>query len=367
MKACPWCGREQTDDAQACSECGAELSSKAQPTPRPQASQTRQSLSQKLNQWFQRKPPKQPVEIVADTPVDFLQIPMGFKFSEGFSRPNWQEITDFVRREIPEKDWPAAWDSVARRWLAQLKGESQGKSQVYTSEHFFCLSDLGFDATRRLMDHAEFGLDLLHKNLGNAAFTNFHGKHVLLLFSDLDTYFAYISHFYPEGNHALSLGSFLRGGYSHIALPNSGSIERALTHELAHNLLCHLPLPTWLNEGLAVALEARLERNAFQLDQDAVDRHASHWNEQNIQTFWSGESFSAAGEASGLSYSLAQILVALLVEKGADLGAFVAQANYRDAGQAAAMAVLHCDLGDLVAEFLGPGQWRPVPPAASSG
>jgi hypothetical protein len=34
-------------------------------------------------------------------------------------------------------------------------------------------------------------------------------------------------------------------------------------HELTHNLLCHLPIPLWLNEGLAVLIEQTVTQKPF--------------------------------------------------------------------------------------------------------
>jgi hypothetical protein len=56
---------------------------------------------------------------------------------------------------------------------------------------------------------------------------------------------------------------------------------------------------------------------------------------------------------------LAEIFVALLSEKGPDFINFIKSADYRDAGQDAALGCLGSDLGDLAAGFLGLGNWRP--------
>lgn len=65
------------------------------------------------------------------------------------------------------------------------------------------------------------------------------------------------------------------------------------------------------------------------------------------------------------STSLAQIFVTLLSEKGEDFKAFVMNADWRDAGQDAAVAILNRDLGEVAAGFLGPGEWRPQRKAIS--
>jgi hypothetical protein len=130
-------------------------------------------------------------------------------------------------------------------------------------------------------------------------------------------------------------------------------------HELVHNLLSRLPIPLWLNEGLAVVIEGRVSRFPFRVDAEMVDRHTRHWSEENIQAFWSGKSFNVPGEENELSYSLAAILLTLLSEKGGDFITFIRNADWRDAGQEAALTILHCDLGEVAGEFLGPGNWRP--------
>jgi hypothetical protein len=65
------------------------------------------------------------------------------------------------------------------------------------------------------------------------------------------------------------------------------------------------------------------------------------------------------GDDSQLSYSLGEILVNLLSEKGADFIEFVKAADWRDAGQDAAVNFLGQGLEEFLGGFLGPGNWRP--------
>jgi hypothetical protein len=94
------------------------------------------------------------------------------------------------------------------------------------------------------------------------------------------------------------------------------------------------------------------------VDYELADRHRTHWNEANIQTFWAGKSYDVPGDESELSYSLGAILVMLLSEK-AGFADFIKAADWRDAGQDAAINVLEQDLGEVLGGFLGPGNWRP--------
>ncbi len=286
---------------------------------------------------------------------------MGFELVEGFSRPRWKSIHGFIKAHILKDELSETWKFVARKWLLQLSQDLGGGCRVFESQHFYCLSDLGVDVTDTLIAYAEWVLTTIREILREAAWSNFHGKHVLLLFLDADDYYSYISYFYRQGDYPQSGGGFLRSGYAHVAVPfiDMHSAHVVLAHELTHNLLCHLTIPIWLNEGLAVVIEGVARRSPFRLDQELVDEHLEHWNENNIQAFWAGKSFHIPGQDNKLSYSLAAVFVKLLFEKGPDFKFFVLNANYRDAGQKAALEILDSDLGEVAATFLGPGNWRP--------
>lgn len=297
-----------------------------------------------------------------DTNVrEFDGLDMGFEVVEGFSRPDWKRVRSYIKNRVPPEDRKIAWNHAARSWLQEMAGDLGGGSRIYETSGFFCLSDLDPDVTERLLEYAETALDYVRGCLRSAAWTGYNGRHVLLLFADPDDYFAYISYFYPEGTHVLSAGVFIRRGYAHIALPfvDVSRAQRTLTHELVHNLLCHLPIPKWLNEGLAETLERPSQRSQFVLDIDMVDRHREFWNETNIQTFWAGTSYGVPGDSSQLSYNLGEILVGLLAEKGDHFTDFVKHADSRDGGQDAAVTWLDVDLGEVLGGFLGPGKWRP--------
>jgi hypothetical protein len=137
------------------------------------------------------------------------------------------------------------------------------------------------------------------------------------------------------------------------------SVQQVLVHELTHDLLGHLPLPLWLNEGLAVMSESLVGQRRFMVTRELADRHRKHWTETNLQAFWAGTTFDVPGDDSELSYSLGEILVHLLAEKGPGFGEFVGAADWRDGGHEAAVTFLNQGLEEAVGGFLGPGNWRP--------
>jgi hypothetical protein len=262
---------------------------------------------------------------------------------------------------VPEYDLTATWNYIATKWLEELATDLGRDSRVRRSEKFYCLSDLEAETTRTLLNYAEFVEKTIRACLGNAAWSDYSGKHVLLFFSDPDDYYAYLSYYHREGTHILSSGVFIHRNYAHIALHYVDTLaaQHILVHELTHNLLCHLPIPLWLNEGLAVVIEGQVARQGFIMSRELAERHRNHWNEKNIQAFWAGKTFNIPGDDSELSYSLGQILVSLVSEKGAGFVEFIKAADWRDGGQDAAINFLGQGLEEFLSGFLGPGNWRP--------
>ena len=185
---------------------------------------------------------------------------------------------------------------------------------------------------------------------------------------------SYVSYYHPDDRHGLSSGMFINKDYGHIAL-QFADIRRAepvIVHEVTHNCLRHLRLPSWLNEGLARRVEKAVGRSLAGgfwsagfgpvppiLDGELAGEHHSYWNGRNIQEFWAGVSFYRPDEGIKLSYNLGEILVELLLEDGGNFLDFLENAHCQDGGQDAALKCLGRSLGDVAATFLGPGDWQP--------
>jgi len=294
--------------------------------------------------------------------ISLGQIEGAFDYEEGFSRPNWRVIANVIEQTISSEDLPDAWAEAALEWAQQVQRDLGGEYHVRWSKEFILVSALEAAAADQFLAFAQATLEHINATLKDAAWRAGHGKHVILLFADEDDYYQYVSYFHRDGIHPTSGGCLIHKDYVHIAMPyhDGSSIRRVLVHELVHNSVVHLRLPLWLNEGLAVVLDraAAVWRQTI-LDHELRDRHLAYWNAGNIQKFWSGVSFGEPGDSNELSYSLAEILVNLLLGESNEFVAFLKQAHWEDAGQTAALDVLGADLGQTAATFLGDGNWRP--------
>jgi len=310
-------------------------------------------------------------------------LEVAFRYEEGFHHADWSFIGQWIESNVAPFDMDEAWSEAALLWLAKLRDDLGGNYAVFHSRHILLLCDQAMEKARWLLEYAGQAVSTIQEQLGAVAWSGAFGKDVVLVFSDQDDYYQYLSYHSPDGEQAGSGGVCIHSGYTHIAIPWKDELEaaNAIVHELTHDCLAHLPLPLWVNEGVAVTLQkaiAPLSRTIGQSDQSAlydatinwrapimwdelVERHFAFWTGENLQSFWAGTSFYQPGDPNELSYSLAEVLVKLLSERGDahSFRAFLQAARESDAGQTAALEILHTDLGDIAGTFLGEGNWRP--------
>ncbi|MCD9027154.1 hypothetical protein LDO26_02855 [Luteimonas sp. BDR2-5] len=281
--------------------------------------------------------------------------------------PDWQAIAAAEAPACDDAQRHAYWAAAAGGWLDAL-GEALPQAYAQRgSKHFLLLSAQREREAGLLLRSCEQALRAIRGGLGPLASDSGFGPFVVLLFSSQDDYYDYLSHYHDDGGeHAMSSGVFIDNGYGHFASWHDAldELEAVVVHELTHALLSHLPLPPWLNEGIAVNTERTLlprladPRMALYGPAEMAARHAAWWNAETIQAFWSGEAFHSAGEGVELAYDLARLTTALAARDEAAFQAFVLQAHWQDAGEGAAEA-LGYPLAHLVAAVLGNGDWTP--------
>jgi len=163
---------------------------------------------------------------------------------------------------------------------------------------------------------------------------------------------------------------YINAGCGHFVTVKADlrAIEPVIAHELTHSCVGHLPLPAWLNEGLAVNTEQHLSPLGPPVftPQQMHDKHRRFWGDAEIQEFWSGKSFLRNDDGNMLSYDLARIMVAQLSKDWESFRAFVLASNLADAGATAAAEHLGVELGTVACALLEKEPalaWRPDPSA----
>lgn len=284
---------------------------------------------------------------------------------EDFPRPDWKSIYEEVDRRHKDSDQDVLWSNIARTWMSRLIENLHAGYAIYESDNFLLVTSESDSYVSPFHAFLERTLKRILSTLQGIATDDGFGKYVVIIFDDIDMYYSYLSYFYEkEGVFGLSSGIYLNKGYGHFAFPHQNLVyaESIAAHEMTHALLSHLPIPAWLNEGMAVSMENMITGSApLRMDNELYSRHKSFWGEEEIQQFWSGDAFHRPDEGQELSYSLAQFAVNSLSRDYETFIAFANKAHYEDAGEAAANEVYKGSLGGLIAQFFGEGQWQPEP------
>ena len=293
---------------------------------------------------------------------------------QGYPIMDWAAAGRWVDA-LASSDQASAWIAVERAWLLHLRDALGAGFWLMESEHCLLLSALEDNVAKATLAFMERTLKRVVRTLDGIAQVTPEGKDILIVFDDEDSYYRYVSHAYPDGGEfANSGGMYINGGCGHFVTVRRdlSAIEPVIAHEMTHGCLAHLPIPLWLNEGLAVNTEQRLTgvQGSVYTAQEMHGKHLAFWDEATIQEFWSGQSFQRVDDGNLLSYDLARILVAYMAKDWAAFRPFVLAAHHADGGAQAARDYLGADLGELVCGLLRRAyvpEWSPASRVRRSG
>jgi hypothetical protein len=297
------------------------------------------------------------------------EVMMQWMLHSSLPVPNWEKIAEQMHHDWEHQQRHHFWTEAACCWLEKMGPLLGEQYRVDESENFLLLSPMPKRSTQLFMKFCETSLRRIKNNLGTLVSDDHEGKYLSIVFSDQDQYYQYISHYYPEdGEYGMSSGMFIQQGYGHFVMCEGhlSEMEPIIVHELTHCLLAYLPIPAWLNEGIAVNTEyvmfpylADPKSSMYSL-KEMVEKHAAFWNEDTIQEFWSGKSFLRIDDGGMLSYDLAKMITSLAAADEVAFRTFVAKADAKDAGIAAEVC-LGFPLHYLIEKLFGEGPWRPKP------
>ena len=301
-----------------------------------------------------------------------LEFPLRQSIStfNGYPILDWSKVSGWVHSLEPEARRKQAWMACGRGWLLHFRDALGSGFRLDESDCALVVSSLEPHLARATLEYMGRTLRRIGAVLAGIVDAEPWGKDALIVFPDDESYYRYVSYYYPDqGEFAFSGGMHIDVGGGHYVTVKKDMpmLEATIAHEMTHACLSHLPIPLWLNEGLAVNTERRLAgapRETLGAPERVHDRLRRFWSVVSIQDFWSGESFHHPGDSNELSYALARILVEQLAKDWQPFVQFVLRAQRADAGAAAAQECLELDLGDLVTALLErdtPRSWAPDP------
>ncbi|WP_305821824.1 hypothetical protein [Massilia brevitalea] len=287
---------------------------------------------------------------------------------QGYPIMDWAAAARWVD-VLPAEEQASAWIAIERAWLLHLRDALGAGFRLTESGNCLLLAALEDNVANAALGFMERTLKRVVRTLDGIAQVTPEGKDILIVFDDEDSYYRYVSHAYPGGGEfANSGGMYINGGCGHFVTVRRdlSAIEPVIAHEMTHGCLAHLPIPLWLNEGLAVNTEQRLTgvQGSVHTPQELRGMQLAFWSEATIREFWSGHAFQRLDDGNLLSYDLARILVAYMAKDWAAFRPFVLAAHHADGGAQAARDCLGADLGELVCALLGQAhapEWSPAP------
>ena len=299
----------------------------------------------------------------SSTPPQFLEAPgvapLDFESTliveHGLPVPDWQQVQHWVDQIAEDDARGKAWSEAEVAWLVHLRAALGPQYRLVRRGSAVVLSSLdGVEAVAAAQFMNATQERIVSVLDGVARAPEGAGYDILLVLDDEDTYYNYVARYYAEdGEFAFSGGMFISHGCGHFVTRKAKElkdVEPVIVHELTHGSLSHLPIPLWLNEGLAVNTEERLSPGQAKThtarQRDVL--HRKFWNAQTIQEFWSGHSYSRPDEGNMLSYDLGRLLVQHLSSDWQRFAAFANAAHADDGGLAAARDILGVELGELV-------------------
>ena len=277
--------------------------------------------------------------------------------SSGLPFPDWNHFQAWLDTLPDAQAQEAIWSAAEIGWMQHLCRALGGQYRLLRHEHTLMLSTLDTSLARATFETmATTGRRVERLLLGIAQVPS-SGHAILILLDDEETYYRYVAYFYPEGGEfATSGGMHISAGCSHFVTRQAELrlMEPTIAHEMTHSYVSHLPLPAWLNEGIAVSTEERICPRGAPLytPQEMHEKHLAFWGPHEIQQFWSGKSFERIDDGNLLSYDLARILVAHMAANWDTFRTFVLAANNIDAGASAAFTHLGIDLGIAAASLM---------------
>ena len=146
--------------------------------------------------------------------VNLSAIPGAFHLP----RPNWGVIRAWLEENISEPDRQRAWTEVSIQWLHALNKALGNGYATLQDETFLLFAPRNHEQGKPLLQFAEFSLSSILDTLGDVACADWAGPLVILLFADAETYYAYVSQFYSEGEFGGSGGMCIRNDHLHVAL-----------------------------------------------------------------------------------------------------------------------------------------------------
>lgn len=299
--------------------------------------------------------------------IDLRRTPGLMNKIDGFTRPNWRAVADWIDANLAPGARQDAWVSAQRQWLNWITHYFSPGYRVLESPNVILLSAYQRLDASHLLQEAEKLIKIIQQYLpGLATERARKGKYPVLLLRTPQDYAKYVE-YYATGEKDLksSIGVCISDVLVHVAVATyTGVVRSTLVHELTHACLKPIAMPRWLEEGITQRMQRVFAGGDYRSVFDPPTEHQrSYWLQQGLGRFFSGESFSDKN-ARHFSYRLSELMLqAIIEEEPQGLWQFIQASSCQDGGEAAARSCFGKALGHYATRILGQGPWAAEAPS----
>ena len=247
-----------------------------------------QTQAREANSVIGESSPTKPLTEITVAGLPAFTISSHLSNSNGLPFLDWVAVQAWVDGSGDPELQAQAWAACERAWLEQMLAALGPSYRLVEEGDVILLSTLEPNVARATLGFVVKTLKKITILLDGIAHIPEWGKDILIVFDDEDIYYRYVSHYYPEaGEFAGSSGMYINSGCGHFVTVKADlrAIEPVIAHELTHSCVSHLPIPAWLNEGLAVNTEHRLSPSGPSVftPRQMHEKHRQFWGETEIQ------------------------------------------------------------------------------------
>jgi hypothetical protein len=280
----------------------------------------------------------------------------------GLPFPDWDALLATMREETGSEASPACLDGLAAAWLGNVAGALGDSYRFYGSRRLLLVTPADAEGTARLARRLDAACDALRRIFDGILAPPPAPRIGVLAFTRRAAFREFES-VWTEAGHPASGGFMLPGPFPTVVfVARTPPDENAEVHELAHALVVHLAMPSWVDEGLAqLAEDVVLGRAPRAIGDAALERLPGAFSDGRIQLFWSGACFHTDDVVFELGYDLAWAAVRSLSRDPEKFRRFANEARKEDGGREALERIYGGSPGALVGRWLGAGDWEPDP------
>ncbi|HEV3009548.1 MAG TPA: hypothetical protein VGX52_10980, partial [Burkholderiales bacterium] len=191
---------------------------------------------------------RRPAAAKRERAPDWVTIKGGYEFPlaeharahNGYPLVDWEKVRAWVDGLDPEARRAQAWTACERAWLLHFRDALGAQFRLDEADSAAVVSSLEPNVARATLEFMARTVRRIGAVLAGMVEIAAWGKDILIVFDDEESYYRYVSYYYPDkGEFAFSGGMHLNAGCGHFVTVKNDlrHLEATIVHEMTHACL----------------------------------------------------------------------------------------------------------------------------------